>query len=222
MVQPTDTERTGRFTRDPASDQRSSGAGLVHLAVEAARDARVDVDAAGNVTSGNEAAELLLGRPLPKTLIGVQALLGALAGLARDDSGLIAHEDPEPPGGPLSVLVVDDNASFRLALGHGLAAEGFDVQTVANAVEAYRAVETERFDVIVLDWILPGGDGGAIACRRIRQMHPHGDVVILTGLSDLRDQRAAREAGAAAFLQKGTPLDILGDRLRAVAGVTSR
>jgi CheY-like chemotaxis protein len=218
MAQPTETERTGRFARDPAPDQRSSGAGLVHQVVEAARDARVTVDARGAVTGWNRAAEHLFGTPLPRTAVGVQALLEALAGLPRKDGELIAREPAEPPGGPLSVLVVDDDAAFRLAVGHGLAAEGFEVQTVCSATDAYRAVEQERFDLIVLDWVMPGGDGGAVACRRLCEMHPSGDVVILTGLTDLRDQRAARDAGASAFLQKGTPIDILGDRLRAVAG----
>lgn len=223
MVQPTETERTGRFTRGPAPAPRSPGAGLVHRVLDAVRDARVEVAPRGRVTGWNEAAEELLGLPMPTTADGVRALLAALAATTRTGraDAIITDRDPSEAAGPISVLVVEDDASFRLALGHGLAAEGFAVQAVPSAPEAYRAVEEERFDVILLDWILPGGDGGAVACRALRDRHPEGDVVILTGLSDLRDQRAARDAGASAFLQKGMPLEALCERLRAVAAPSS-
>ncbi|CAA9509374.1 MAG: diguanylate cyclase/phosphodiesterase (GGDEF & EAL domains) with PAS/PAC sensor(s) [uncultured Solirubrobacteraceae bacterium] len=146
----------------------------------------------------------------------VEALLAEL----RPEQVDPPTEEPITPSGRPTVLVVEDNASFRLALEAGLESEGFAVNAVGDAAEAYRIVRDVDPDLVLLDWILPGGDGGAAACRRIRQMCPEAEVVIFTGLGDVRDQRAAREAGASKFLQKGMPLQALVEHLQIV--LTSR
>jgi PAS domain S-box-containing protein/diguanylate cyclase (GGDEF)-like protein len=115
------------------------------------------------------------------------------------------------------VLIVEDNANLRLALQHGLAAEGFDVEAVADAAAAYRSLRERRPGLIVLDWILPGEDSGAVTCRKLRGMCPSAQIVIFTGSSDERDERAAMEAGADAFLQKGMPLEALSLQLHRLA-----
>ena len=120
-----------------------------------------------------------------------------------------------------TILVVEDNAGLRLALEEGLAAEGFRVHSAPDAESAYERVAEAGPRLVLLDWILPGG-GGAQACRRIRELHPAAKVVVFTGLSDLRDRRAAWEAGATEFLQKGIPLEALADRLRQIASNDAR
>jgi DNA-binding response OmpR family regulator len=117
--------------------------------------------------------------------------------------------DTEP-----SVLVVEDDPATCLALEHGLTSEGFRVRVATTAAEAYREVGETCFDIILLDWILPGGDSGYRACQRLRYLHPSGEIVVLTGLGDDRDQRAALDAGAIAFLRKGIALKALAERLR--------
>jgi DNA-binding NarL/FixJ family response regulator len=119
----------------------------------------------------------------------------------------------------MRVLVVEDHPPMRMALQHGLAAEGFDVVSVDSATAAYDRVADLRPHVTLLDWILRCGDPGPVACRRLRELHPDGEVVMLTGLDDPRDQRAAFEAGATAFLQKGVSLERVARALRAAAGV---
>jgi PAS domain S-box-containing protein/diguanylate cyclase (GGDEF)-like protein/putative nucleotidyltransferase with HDIG domain len=139
---------------------------------------------------------------------------------------LIAELTPDASGGDTasaapapvrpSVLVVEDNAGFRLALEAGLESEGFSVIAVGSAGEAYSRLKSWHPDLVLLDWILPGGDGGAAACRRIRQLCPDAEVVIFTGLGDVRDRRAALESGASKFLQKGMPLPALVEHLQHV------
>ena len=116
-----------------------------------------------------------------------------------------------------SVLVVDDDAALRRALEHSLTNEGFRVRAAATVTEAYHVVGEACFDLIVLAWLFPGGVSGATACRRLRYLHPSGEIVVLTGLGDVRDQRAALEAGATAVLHKGIPLEALIQRLLAIA-----
>ncbi|MDT7555891.1 MAG: hypothetical protein QOI68_361, partial [Pseudonocardiales bacterium] len=57
------------------------------------------------------------------------------------------------------VLVVDDEAGVRTALGRGLTAEGLDVVTAADGPTALRAALTGSFDLILLDIIIPGLSG---------------------------------------------------------------
>ena len=58
-----------------------------------------------------------------------------------------------------SILVVDDEATFRLLAEEALTSEGFDVITAARLSEARRILEASMPDVVVLDRRLPDGDG---------------------------------------------------------------
>jgi two-component system alkaline phosphatase synthesis response regulator PhoP len=115
--------------------------------------------------------------------------------------------------GRTSVLVVEDDDDLRMALIHGLEAEGFAVQAVASASAAYERVDGWRPDVVLLDWWLGEGEMGAAACRRLAEVSGLR-VVMHTGMSDARDRAAAYRAGAIGYLQKGMPLEELATRLR--------
>jgi len=113
-----------------------------------------------------------------------------------------------------TVLVVEDDAGLRLALEHGLAAEGFEVAVAPDAGTGCERAAQVRPDVVLLDWGLADGDGGTAALRRLSEAHPEGQVVMLTGRSDEASQEAALRAGARAFLTKGIGLGDLADELR--------
>ena len=121
----------------------------------------------------------------------------------------------------MKVLVVEDDDALRLALEHGLRSEGFVVEAVPSARDAYAAAERLRPDVVLLDWWLGEGEMGAVACRTLADSDAAGQVVMHTGMSDARDRTAAFRAGAVAFLEKGIPLDELADRLRRVVRGTA-
>jgi DNA-binding response OmpR family regulator len=116
------------------------------------------------------------------------------------------------------ILVVEDDPGLRMALEHGLASYDFTVHVAPSAEDAYGRVADLRPDAILLDWVLPGGDGGATACRRLHDACPDSRIVMLTGLEDVRDQRAAFEAGAVRFLRKGMALADIAGELRQALG----
>ena len=122
----------------------------------------------------------------------------------------------EQDGAPLILLVEDDEA-LRFALREGLTAQGFSVRAAADATEAYRIAGDGAPDLVLLDWVLPG-ESGITVCRKLQARHPGTPIVMLTGLTDVRDQRAALEAGATAFLRKGLPLEALAAELRSALG----
>src|SRR3954467_4936402 len=115
---------------------------------------------------------------------------------------------------PPRVLVVDDDEGMRFALREGLAAYGFDVHAAPDAPTACRLAGEPRPGPVLLDWVIPGGEGGVEACRCVREALPGAPVVMLTGLSDAADEQAALDAGASAFLVKGMQLETLVEHLR--------
>jgi DNA-binding response OmpR family regulator len=123
---------------------------------------------------------------------------------------------PHGAGETATILVVEDDAGLCFALEQGLLAEGFDVQVATDATEGLELAAALEPDVVLLDWMLPEGLGGPRTCEQMREAAPASRVIMLTGLDDLRDQRAALEAGAVAFLRKGLPLSEIASTVRRV------
>ncbi len=110
----------------------------------------------------------------------------------------------ENEGSPtIKVLIVDDHPMFADALSALLTRDGrFDVVGTANkAPEAIALATSEQPDAVLMDVTMPGIDLDEIA-GRVRAVAPHASVVILSGVDDDELERAARSAGAAAWLPK--------------------
>src|SRR5690348_2325790 len=96
----------------------------------------------------------------------------------------------------------------------GLRRAGFDVTTAAAGDEALAAVEAGRFDVLVLDVMLPGRDGFEV-CREVRRTRST-PIVMLTARADSHDIVTGLELGADDYVTKPFELPVLIARLRAV------
>ena len=113
----------------------------------------------------------------------------------------------------LSVLVVDDDATFRRMLVAVLDDEGFDVLGAAtDGLEGVSLARSLRPDAIMLDVRMPGLDGLA-AGRQIRDADPEVRLVFLSAYDDPTLQREAAALGANDFLVKGCRLSELVDAL---------
>jgi len=116
------------------------------------------------------------------------------------------------------VLIADDDASMRGALGDLLAGEpGYEVVGLAADPEsAIDLAGTHRPDVAILDVKMPGG-GGVRAAEGIRVVSPGTRIVALSAWDDGETMRRMRRAGASGYVVKGAaPDDIIGaiERLR--------
>ena len=99
-----------------------------------------------------------------------------------------------------NILVVDDDAEIRALLSEYLTREGFRVTTVADGHGMDEALEDQRFDLVVLDLMLPGEDGVSL-CRRLRadSILP---VIMLTARGEETDRITGLEIGADDYLPK--------------------
>lgn len=99
------------------------------------------------------------------------------------------------------VLVVEDDSSLRLALTDNLEDEGYSVVAAATLSAARAAVTKQSFDVIVLDLMLPDGDGYSL-CRELRKAGNMARVLMLTARTLEDDLVKGFEAGADDYLAK--------------------
>ncbi|MBJ7534627.1 response regulator [Rhodomicrobium vannielii ATCC 17100] len=112
------------------------------------------------------------------------------------------------------ILVVDDDRRIRISLKRFLTDNGMRVTEVADGVAMFAAVEAGRFDLIVLDVMMPGEDGLSL-CRRLRGTSKI-PVVLLTAMSGETDRIIGLEIGADDYVCKPfSPRELLA-RIRAV------
>jgi DNA-binding NtrC family response regulator len=115
-----------------------------------------------------------------------------------------------------SVLVVDDEATFRLLAEEALTAEGFDVTSASRLAEARRITEAGMPDVIILDRRLPDGDGLDFLSSLPSNGARSTVVIMVTAYGDVQSAVSALKAGAADYLTKPIQLTDLVVKLRKV------
>ncbi|MBI3371399.1 MAG: two-component system response regulator OmpR [Betaproteobacteria bacterium] len=99
------------------------------------------------------------------------------------------------------ILVIDDDMRLRELLVRYLGEQGFTVRAVADATAMDKALAKDRFDLMVLDLMLPGEDGLAI-CRRLRADAAGPAIIMLTAKGDEVDRIVGLEMGADDYLPK--------------------
>ena len=110
---------------------------------------------------------------------------------------------------PGRILIADDEADLRALLQRYLGDQGLVVRTVEDARPVERLLARERFDVLVLDVMMPGEDGLAL-CRRLRAQGETIPILMLTARGDPIDRIVGLEMGADDYLPKPfTPRELL-------------
>ena len=84
----------------------------------------------------------------------------------------------------MRVLVVDDHPETRQLLTRNLEGASHGVKAVGTCVDAEGALAAGRFDVVVLDVMLPDGSGVEL-CRRLRLRHVSIPILLLTARGDV-------------------------------------
>jgi DNA-binding response OmpR family regulator len=117
--------------------------------------------------------------------------------------------------GVSSLLLVEDDAAIAEPLAEALRREGYDVEAVADGLEAARRGVEGRHDLVLLDLGLPGLDGVEV-CRRIRAARPDVPVLMLTARTEEVDAIVGLDAGADDYVTKPMRMGELLARVRAL------
>ena len=115
----------------------------------------------------------------------------------------------------MRILVVEDEQKVADALREGLEDERYDVVVERTGEGAFFRVNTETFDVVLLDLTLPGRDGLEIL-RALRQRRMETPVLVLTARDSLEDRVTGLDAGADDYLVKPFAFAELLARIRAL------
>jgi two-component system OmpR family response regulator len=141
---------------------------------------------------------------------GWYVVLGSLVPLGSLEEETQAMADGSP-----RVLVVEDDQPLAAAVADGLATEGFHAEIALDGRAGLAMARGRRFDVIVLDLLLPAVDGLDF-CRQLRLDGNWTPVLVLTAKQGESTETEALEIGADDFLSKPFSFKVLVVRLRSL------
>lgn len=113
------------------------------------------------------------------------------------------------------VLVVEDDDAIADALAVHLTQAGFSAHREADGLLAMAAIDRQRWDLVLLDLMLPGADGWDV-CRHLRARHPDVPVIMLSARSAEAHRVLGLELGADDYLAKPFSMLELIARIRAL------
>ncbi|GHU73685.1 DNA-binding response regulator [Clostridia bacterium] len=116
----------------------------------------------------------------------------------------------------MRVLIVEDDRSLAMALEYRLKKEGMEVESRADGVSALKTIESETFDMVLLDRMLPGMSGDALLTK-LRDEGSAVPVLMLTAMDSVRDRVTGLDIGADDYLVKPFSMDELLARMRALS-----
>ncbi|MDF3025023.1 MAG: response regulator receiver protein [Alphaproteobacteria bacterium] len=118
----------------------------------------------------------------------------------------------------LAVLVIDDHMIIRQVVEQNLKNMGFaDIDTAGTAAEALERMAVRNYDIIFIDWIMPGKSGYTLM-QECRQERKFDDVafVMVTSESDERHMIEALKAGATSYIIKPVLANIFSEKVKKV------
>ena len=104
------------------------------------------------------------------------------------------------PNGSARILLVDDEQSIQTLLSYPLRKDGYHVTSALDGTEALRRFEEGRFDLVILDLMLPRM-GGVEVCRQLRS-RSQVPIIMLTAKGSETDKVAGLEVGADDYITK--------------------
>lgn len=116
---------------------------------------------------------------------------------------------------PAQILVIEDEVEIRELISLLLLRQGHKVQQCGSAVEALELVQKEKYDLIVLDWMLPQMSGIEFL-KALRSHGRQGPVLMVTAKAEPEDICVGLDAGADDYVTKPFENDVLAARIKAL------
>jgi DNA-binding response OmpR family regulator len=115
----------------------------------------------------------------------------------------------------MRILVVDDDVRLCSIIARGLAEEGYAVDVSHDGEEGQYLAETNEYDLVILDIMMPKADG-VTACKNLRAQGNESTILMLTAKDAIQDRVSGLDAGADDYLVKPFAFDELIARVRAL------
>ncbi|ABK45928.1 response regulator receiver protein [Magnetococcus marinus MC-1] len=99
------------------------------------------------------------------------------------------------------LLIVDDDAEFRENLSQIMLAHGFEIEETNSGKSALSRVQSEPFDIVLLDMMMPGMDG-IETLREMEKLSQHPKIILITAFSTVQNAVEAIKRGASDYVSK--------------------
>jgi two-component system alkaline phosphatase synthesis response regulator PhoP len=106
------------------------------------------------------------------------------------------------------ILIVEDDENLRFLVVHRLKAEGYEVSEVGDGEAAERIILSEKPDIVLLDWMLPGKQGAAV-CEEVRKQGFDNLIIMMTAKAQDVDKIDAYHFGVSDYVTKPFNMDLL-------------
>lgn len=115
----------------------------------------------------------------------------------------------------MRALIIEDEPKVAAFIAEELRKHGFTVDMADDGLDGERQALAQRYDIILLDWMLPKLNGIEV-CRAIRAGNPHVPILMLTALDGVEEQVKGLGAGADDYLAKPFDIAVLLARVNAL------
>lgn len=113
----------------------------------------------------------------------------------------------------MKILIVEDEAGIVQFLQQGLEEEGYEISTASDGLMAFELTQKEKFDLILLDWMLPRMNGLDV-CKSIRIKDKSTPIIFLTAKDTVQETIEGIKAGANDYIKKPFSFDELLERIK--------
>ena len=108
----------------------------------------------------------------------------------------------------IKIAIVEDDENLRFLVSHRLQAEGYTVVEASDGDEAENLILSEKPEIVLLDWMLPGKQGSEV-CKSIRDKGFENVVIMMTAKAQDVDKIDAYNFGVSDYVTKPFNMDVL-------------
>ena len=113
---------------------------------------------------------------------------------------------------PAKVLIVDDEKDFLDIMAERMEARGMDVTTTTSAEDALKMIQTESYDAVIMDFLMPEMDGFK-ALKLLKEAQPDLAIILQTGNVREEERIEAKQLGAMDVFEKPADLNLLTQKI---------
>ena len=111
------------------------------------------------------------------------------------------------------ILIVEDEEGIVQFLKQGLEEEGYQISAVTNGLQGFELFKNGRFDLVLLDWMLPKMTGIEV-CKSIREINSKIPIIFLTAKDTVQETIEGLKTGANDYIKKPFSFDELVERIK--------